>query len=254
MPRGGPIPSTCRHPISSGGQIRRRAYAERRVPWRRWPGPRPAPRRPGGRSAQTARTVTEPRVTIRSSAPTSWMATRTDGPAGPGAEHPAAGLDRAHLDRAQVVEHGVGGRHPGRAGRRRRVGDGRPAGRLVGQHGHRAAVEDPPRVPEPVVQLEPGDRTARPARCRRTPRVPPDRPGCGGMARTNGRSNSSVHGPGVEDGARHGGGGHVPVVRPLVDHVEGGHHRGPAAPEDVGPEPQRARRGRARTRWPAATW
>ena len=160
------------------------------------------------------------------------------GPSRPGTEHGTAGLDRADPDRAQVVEDGIGRRHAVGPRRARHRGH-RPARGLVGQHGHRTAVQDPPRVAQPVVEHHPGHRSLAGL----------DREEFGGadgvhLRRRHGHHDGALeledHRPGIEDGARHGGGGHGPAGSPLVDDVDGRDHRGAAAPDHVDPEPERA--------------
>jgi hypothetical protein len=161
------------------------------------------------------------------------------GPSGPSAEDPAAGFDGSRLDRAQIVEHGVGGRHPVGAGCRRRVDHGRPAGGLVGQHGDRTTMKDPPRITKAVLKVQSSDWAL--SRLEAEELLGTGWVGLGwGHGHAEWAHEVEVHGPWVEDGTRHGGCRHVAVVRPFVDHVEGGHHRGATAAQNVGPESEGA--------------
>jgi len=152
-------------------------------------------------------------------------------------EHGTAGLDRADPDRAQVVEDGIGRRHA--------VGPRRARHR--GHRPHAAssasmATAPPCRIPTGCAtgrrapSGSPVPRRARSRRIRRGRRVH--------LRRRHGHHDGALeledHRPGVEDGARHGGGGHGPAGGPLVDDVDGRDHRGAAAPDHVDPEPERA--------------
>ncbi len=181
--------------------------------------------------SQTAWTATEPASTTRSSAPTSWISTRT---AVRPAREPSTrqrALDRADPGRPDVVEHRVGrGHRPARSGRVGHLRQGRAAGRLVGQHGDGPAVQDPPGIAQPVVDPEPGDRPAH--RLDAEERLGGGGPGLERGHRRDDRAlEAEVHPAGVEHCRRHGGRGHHPVSGPLVEHLDPGHHRVAAPPE-----------------------
>jgi len=98
-------------------------------------------------------------------------------------------------------------------------------------------VEDPPRVAQPVVEQQPGDRTL--AGLDREELLGADGVRLG---RRHGHDDGPLelehHGAGVEHGTGHGGGGHVAVAGTLVDDVDGGDHRRAAASDDVDAEPE----------------